>query len=344
MSLNNFPKVTVGIPTKNRYDSLILTLYSVINQTVKPAEIIIVDDTDNATDLRTLSLYKHIMKLMDDHKIDWQLIWGMKKGQHHSHQIIQDVAKHDLIFRIDDDEVAEYDVLEKLLSSITPEVGAVAPAVIIPPGDDLPGWIDTNKMSNINDQPNIQWYNFEGVREAEHLYSCFLYRKGLVRYELDLSPVAHREETIFSHSIYRKGYKLLINGSAKVWHFRAENGGIRSHSHKEYYDNDEKIFQGYLDRWDVSKKTDSKVVVLNNGIGDHYAFKNLLPEFRARYKTIIVAACYPDVFFDEPDIKVISIAEAMNMYHNLEGFSVYRFMGENQWKTSIIDAYRELYL
>ena len=344
MSKSDYPKVTVGIPTKNRYDSLILTLYSVINQSVKPSEIIIVDDSDDPKDVRDISLYKHILKLMEDYKIDWQFIWGKKKGQHHSHQLIQEIAKNDLIFRIDDDEIAEYDVLEKLLSNIGPDIGAVAPAVIIPPGDALPEWIKGNQMSTINTQPNMQWYNFEGVYEAEHLYSCFLYHKGIVRYELDLSPVAHREESIFSHSIYRRGYKLLVNGSAKVWHFRAENGGIRSHSQKEYYDNDEKIFQGYLDRWDINKRTDSKMVVLNNGLGDHYAFKNLLPEFRARYKDITIAACYPDVFFDEPGIRVISIADAMALYHNLEGFSVYRFMGEHRWNKSIVEAYKELYL
>ena len=114
----DYKHVTVGIPTKNRYDSLALTLYSIINQTVKPSEIIIVDDSDNPEDLRNLSVYKHIMQLIDHYKIEWRVIWGLKQGQHHSHQLIQEAAKHDLIFRIDDDEVADYDVLEKLLSTI----------------------------------------------------------------------------------------------------------------------------------------------------------------------------------------------------------------------------------
>lgn len=344
MEKKSLVEVTVGIPTKNRYDQLALTLYSIINQTQKPSEIIIVDDSDNPVDIRQVSQYSHLLKLIEDYGIEWKVLYGQKKGQHFSHQLIQETAKNNLIFRIDDDEVAEYDVLETLLSCLDNEVGAVAPAVLMPYAGELPDWLKTNSLDYINSHPNIQWYKFDGILEAQHLYSCFLYRKGITDFDLTLSPVAHREETIFSHSIYREGYKLLVNGFAKVWHFRADSGGIRSHNQKEFYDNDEKVFQGYLSRWNANKQPDSKMIVLDNGIGDHYAFKNLLPEFRERYKEITIAACYPDVFFDEPDIKVISIADAIKIYHNLDGFSVYRFMSKHKWKTSIVDAYKELYL
>lgn len=337
-------KITVGIPTKNRYDHLALTLYSVINQTVKPSEIIIVDDSDKTLDIRNMPIYKHLIKLMDNYGIEWKVLYGNKTGQHHSHQAIQEIAKNNLIFRIDDDEVAEYDVLEILLSSMKDDVGAIAPAVIVPPGEDLPNWLKTNTLSGVDNKPNVQWYLFNGTVEAEHLYSCFLYRKGIANYDLTLSTVAHREETIFTHSIYREGYKLLVNGSARVWHFRSETGGIRSYSQKEYFDNDEKIFQGYLSRWDVGKRPEVKMVVLDNGIGDHYAFKNLLPEFKARYKEVIIACCYPDVFFDEPEVRIISIKEAKDFYGNLDGFSVYKFMREHNWTKSIVEAYKELYL
>jgi len=344
MKKKSLVEVTVGIPTKNRYDHLAVTLYSIINQTQKPSEIIIVDDSDNPLDIREFSLYKNLLKLTEDFGIKWKVLYGQKKGQHHSHQLIQETAENSLIFRIDDDEAAEPNTLELLLSCMGQEVGAVAPAVMLPYADELPEWLETNHLHTINTQPNVQWYKFDDILEAQHLYSCFLYRKGIVDFDLTLSPVAHREETIFTHSIYREGYKLLINGSARVWHFRAEVGGIRSHNQKDFYDNDEKIFQGYLDRWSIGKKSDSKTIVLDNGIGDHYAFKNLLPEFRARYKDITIAASYPEVFFDDPDIKLISIADALLMYHNLEGFSIYRYMGKRNWKKSIVEAYKELYL
>ena len=113
---------------------------------------------------------------------------------------------------------------------------------------------------------------------------------------------------------------------------------------KSFYDNDEKIFQGYLKRWDVGNKPDYKIVVLDNGLGDHYAFKNLIPEFKARYRGLTIAACYPDVFYDEQDIKLISIADAKELYYNLDGFSVYKYMKDHKWTKSIGEAYKELYL
>lgn len=336
--------VTVGIPTKNRYNQLCNTLYSIINQTVKPSEVIIVDDSDVPTDIREISIYRNLFKLLDDYKIKWKVLYGQKKGQHHSHQLIQEIAENNLIFRIDDDEVAEYNTLELLLESIDKNIGAVAPAVLIPSADDLPDSLETNRLCTVRTHPNVQWYKFKHIIEAEHLYSCFLYKKGISRYDLTLSPVAHREETIFTHSIYRQGYKLLINGLARVWHFRSEAGGIRSSNFKHYYDNDEKIFNGYLSRWDEGKNQDSKMVVLDNGIGDHYAFKNLIPEFLSRYKEVIIGTTYPEVFYDEPGVRLISIAEAKEMYHNLDGFSVYKFMDANNWDKSLGEAYKELYL
>ena len=124
--------VTVGIPTKNRYNQLCNTLYSIINQTVKPSEVIIVDDSDVPTDIREISIYRNLFKLLDDYKIKWKVLYGQKKGQHHSHQLIQEIAENNLIFKIDDDEVAEYNTLELLLESIDKNIGAVAPAVLIP--------------------------------------------------------------------------------------------------------------------------------------------------------------------------------------------------------------------
>jgi GT2 family glycosyltransferase len=52
MKVDHSGNVTCGIPTKNRYDTLALTLQSVALQTVKPDSVIIVDDSDQPTDLQ----------------------------------------------------------------------------------------------------------------------------------------------------------------------------------------------------------------------------------------------------------------------------------------------------
>lgn len=339
-------KITVGIPTKNRYDSLSHVLLALAFQTLKPIEIIIVDDTPEPINLTTKPLYEYVFRLLDQKKIEWKVIFGQKKGQHHSHQYIQEVAKGDYIFRIDDDEIAEPDTLKKLYPLILGKnVGAVAPCVLMPDAGRLPNGVE-NTIDTVHNGQNIQWYKWGGMKTAEHLYSCFLYKKGIAKYELSLSNKAHREETIFSYSIKRAGYELLVNGDARVWHWRMPHGGIRSDNNEQDYHHDEGIFNSLLSVWGVAKE-DRKMIVLDSGIGDHWAFKNILPELKAKYPKITIAACFPDVFFDEPDIKLISIADAKNIYGNIDAFQVYRYLW--QWadkgeKMHLIDGFKKLYL
>lgn len=337
--------VTVGIPTKDRYSSLDKTLLSIALQTYKPIEVIIVDDSVNPVDIREISHYEYILRLLSDKGIEWRVIWGAKKGQHYSHQLIQEEAKGDLIFRIDDDEVAEPDVLETLHKTFEnfPNVGAVAPSVTMPDARGMRAG-PYNLISDI-EAPNLQWFSGTGIHEVEHLYSCFLYKKGIVKYDLSLSTVAHREETIFSHSIKRAGYNLYVNMYTTVHHFRSPGGGIRDFHNHQLWEHDEKIFQGYLDLWGVGQKGKSgKMVILDSGLGDHYAFKNILPELREKHKNITIACCFPEVFHDEPNLKLISIAEAKLMYGNIDAYNIYHFMGSNNWTQSLTKAFRQLYI
>jgi len=101
------PSISVGIPTKNRIDCLSNTLLSIAMQTCPPLEVIIVDDSDNFVDIRSIPQYQYILKLFYEKGIDWKIDFGQKRGQHFSHQHIQDTAKGNLIFRLDDDCVAD---------------------------------------------------------------------------------------------------------------------------------------------------------------------------------------------------------------------------------------------
>lgn len=332
--------ITVGIATKNRYDCLSHCLLSIALQTLKPLEVIIVDDNDNPIDIREIPVYSYCLRLFDDKGIKWKILFGEKKGQHICHQMVQEAAEGDLIFRIDDDEIAEPETLRKLHSEMKDGVGAVAPSVLAPNPQELPLSLK-NIIKNLT-LPNTQWFKGEGVREAEHLYSCFLYRKGIIKYDTTLSTVAHREETIFSHSIYRAGYKLLVNHNAKVWHWRQETGGIRTFRDPILWEHDEKIFQGYLKLWGVDKN--EKMIILDNGLGDHYAFKHILPELKEKYKNIKIACCFPAVFHDDEDLQLISIAEAKLMFGNIDTYSIYKFMTDKNWTSSLTEAFRALYL
>lgn len=345
-------KVTVGIPTKDRYEILANCLQSIIFQTYPPFEIIIVDDTENAPNLQEkFPLYDYLIKTLVENGIEFRVIFGQKSGPQFSHQIIQDNAKGDWIFRIDDDCVAEPDVLLKLVSVANVDnVGAVAPLVLLP--FSQPFTSGRNMIKHI-ETPNVQWLkkvNYTDARQFEsqdHLYSCFLYKKGLTNYELGLSKMGFREETLFSYKIMKAGYQLRINPHAVVHHFKSSTGGIRDYEKdRVMHEHDEGVFRSLMSLWD-SGLHDTKIVVLNNGMGDHWAFKHILPEMIKTYGKIKIACCYTEVFndIDKNNIEIISIAQAYELFWGqIELFNIYQRMFDWNWKQNTVEAFRKLYL
>lgn len=332
-------RITVGVATKNRYGVLSQCLLSLALQSTKDFDVIIVDDSDEPIDLRELQQFQSIFHLFNQFGIGWQVVYGKKLGQHYSHQQVQEMATTDFIYRLDDDEVAEPFVLEKLKRFTWHNVGAVGGLVLSPGAVKAPEGI-TNRISDLN-TPNCQWFTYpnERIIEVDHLHSTFLYRRGIVDYELGLSPAAHREETILTYSLKRKDYKILVNTGAITWHLRASEGGIRSHPHPEYWEADEKLFQSKLQEWGVNGES-CKMIVIDAGKGDHVIVEKLLPELREKYGKLIIASCYPDVF---EGVEQISIAEARQRMGNIEGQNIYRKMIDWNWKGSVESAYRKLY-
>jgi len=75
-------------------------------------------------------------------------------------------------------------------------------------------------------------------------------------------------------------------------------------------------------------------VVLNCGAGDHIVFSHVLPDV----PNPIVFTCYPDI------VPGKSIAEAQALFGNLDRWNIYKKMAQWNWKGSLEDAYRKLYL
>ncbi len=333
-------RVTCEISTKDRYDVLSQALLSLALQTHRDFDIIIFDDTDNPMDLRELPAYQSVFHLFNHYGIGWQVVYGRRLGQHHNHQWAQELAKTDWIFRFDDDEVLELDVLEKLIGNIREDVGAVA-GLVLPPAPSPVPKDAANIISDLN-RPNVQWFKqAPQLLEVEHLHSTFLYRRGIANYELSLSPAAHREETLFTHEIKRKGFKLIVDTEAVTWHFRAGQGGIRTHQHHpEHWDSDEKIFNSKLQEWGVGCEP-TKIIVCDMGRGDHCIVRKLLPRLKEKYGKLILATCYPDIFNGE--VEQISIAEAKNRLGNIERLSIYKYCIDHNWTGNLVTAFENLY-
>lgn len=325
-------KILCSISTKGRYHTFLpLAIQSVINQTRKVDLLIIYDDNTEPIDVRELPVYQQLFKVMDLKGIKWEWLFAEKKGQHFNHQKANERATregYDFVWRVDDDNAAEPTVLENLERHILIEdnVGAVGGAILTPNWDTSPRKA-TGKINDIDHESNIQWGIINKVNQVEHLHCSFLYRAGVHDYNLALSKVAHREETLFTYGLHNKGYKLFVIPDTITWHFKSDTGGIRSTNNKELYDSDEKIFRNLLNL------QDNTIVVLDCGMGDHIVFKHVLPHI----KNPIVYSCYPEI------IPGKSIQEARNMFGDIDGYNIYKKMDEWKWNQSLEKAYRKLY-
>ena len=315
--------ILCSISTRGRYDTTLpMAIQSVITQTLKPNKLVIFDDNDEPKDTREIQHYEYLFRMLDEKGIEWQVIFGQKKGQHFNHQMANTMG-YEWVWRLDDDTVAEPNVLENLYKHTGDDIGAVGGSVLTPPF--IRGLTSTGKIDDIEEQ-SIQWDHIKELKEVDHLHCSFLYRAGIHDYNLGLSQVAHREETLFTFGLKQKGYKILVVPDTITWHLKNRKGGIRTFQ-KEMFEHDEYIFRNYL------KYRDKTIVVLNCGMGDHLVFAKVLPLI----KNPEVFTCYEDI------VPGRSLDDAANLFGDLDRFSIYRKMDEWNWKDSLENAFKKLY-
>jgi len=327
-------RVLCSISTRNRYENhLAMAIMSVINQTVPPDHLTLYDDNDSPKDLREIEVYLQLFQTLDAKGIKWDVVFGKKRGQHHNHQMAN-TAGYDAVWRLDDDCVAEPEVLERLKRALesSPNIGAVGGSILIPPAkNDPPPPIASSMIEDIDSKPNRQWYAIDHMEDVDHLHCSFLYRTGIANYDLRLSRKAHREETMFTHAMKLAGYRVLIVPQCVTWHFRSKTGGIRSDDNIQDYQFDENLFRGWLG----FKKLKRKLYVLNNGLGDHYMFLQAIkPEPES-----VVACCYPEMMHG---CNTMSIADAMKVT-DVDIYNVYKWCGIRKWQGTLIEAFKKMY-
>lgn len=319
--------ILCSVSTRGRYHTTLpVVLEAIINQTKKPDKLIIFDDNDQTEDMREVLFYKYYFQRLDIKGIKWEWQFAAKKGQHHNHQIAN-MMGYDFVWRVDDDAIPEPNVLETLLSYMNDNVGAVGGEILTPPHNPMT-MLSTGKIEDIDKEPNIQWATIKDVKEVEHLHCSFLYRAGIHDYNLGLSRVAHREETLFTYGLFRKGYKLLVVPNATIWHLKNPDGGIRAESNAQLYEHDEMIFRNILNY------KDKKIVVLEGGMGDHIVFSHVIPDIT----NAEVFTCFPDI------VPGRSISEAKSLFGDISQYNIYKKMCDWKWIDSLENAYRKLYI
>lgn len=319
-------KVLCSVATRGRYHTTLpLVLQAIINQTKPVDKLVIFDDNDEPKDMRSELAYGYFFQMLDIKGIAWEWVFAQKKGQHHIHQIANSMG-YEWVWRVDDDAIPEPNVLANLYKHTNEFVGAVGGSILTPPIMNTEK--STGLIDNINSEPNIQWGMIKRKRKVDHLHCSFLYRAGVHDYNLDLSRVAHREETLFTFGLRQKGYDVLVVPDAVTWHFKNPNGGIRSETNHKLYEHDEQIFMNHM------QFKDQTVVVLNCGLGDHIVFAKVLPKI----KNPVVFTCYPDI------VPGRSIAEAQTLLGNIDQWNIYKKMDIWGWKQSLEKAFEKMYL
>lgn len=269
--------LTVSITTRGRYYStLSLCLTSVITQSLLPEEIILVDDNEKK-DFYNIQIYKDILKLIKNKNIKFSYFYGQSKGQVFAQQIALDNCKTDFLYKMDDDNILEYNTLEILYNTIKDSENIAAVSGLIMSDSDINRELKYesevyNKIEDLYSSFNIQMCGnqTDKIKKVEHIYSNFLFRKKLVKtYALDFSPSGHREDTVFTYELFLKGYDLLINSRAIIWHINNSDGGNRLHTNN----NDNEIkFLNKLREWNVIpnklkiEEDHDKIFTLRNNI------------------------------------------------------------------------------
>lgn len=358
MKVNNqkeqmHPTLTLYTPTKGRTDTTLpQMLQSILDSTIKPDLVVIYDDNKEKGKITEVIKYQLNQFKLNGIKIHF--LNGFDKGQVTIHEHARQNCFTDYNFRLDDDCILEPKTIEILMETIIPrqDVAAVSCSIIDPCNVQPTVDIASAKISDVIWSPNVQWTRrAPGLIEAEHLYSGFIYRRSASKhpYNSSLSPVGHREETIFSHGFVLNGYKLLINTGTTIWHYRFPIGGIRQETKGEMWENDEGVFQKWIH--------DNKIQLnqplfcfVSHGLGDNYAFLSILPELKEKWKDrkIIIGASYPDVFKGELGITLTNAAtmEALVGRQFCENASIYRWMGfmdQFGFKPNLQDSYRYMY-
>jgi glycosyltransferase involved in cell wall biosynthesis len=271
--MENTKKLTVAIPTKDRMESLLILLQSLMFQTYNDFDILIVND--NVVEDMNHQTLQNMFNVLKEYGHDVKVIDGDRKGPHFGGQKIFENSETSFVFRTDDDVTFEPWAIENLMTVIASDekIGAVGPLYILPfkPVNEqlAPSDLTKDQKKEIG---SVKWNGDElfltgwlqnvmhpnkDIIPVEHLNSGFLYRREALEkiggYFLGYSKVGHREETDTSYRIHIAGYKLFVVPASLAFHYHPSVGGIRETSGqahtKELWDHDEKLFRERINIW-----------------------------------------------------------------------------------------------
>jgi len=261
--MNNMT-VTVLLTTCDRYETTLpLCLMSIFNQSYKPDRIVLVDDS-KIKKFYDYPLLKNILVLFKEKNITFDYLHGASKGAVPALQTGLDNIESGWIFKTDDDNILSSDVLEIFVNNIKPNIGAMGGVIhdkymhtfynkkskTTPKEED--GYY--SRIENIYSEFNIQMSpeQTDEIKKVQHIHSNYFFKRELSdNYPLELSPSSHREETIFTYNIFRKGYDMIVIPQAIIYHLYYDHHSGNRQWGKEYQKKNELFFIEKLKEWGI---------------------------------------------------------------------------------------------
>lgn len=238
------PRITIGIPTRDRLDQLLNLLKSIQGQSYQNFELIVSDDGT------IFDLEYEIKRAIPDLNFTYTRGPGISLPSNRQHII--EMAKTELVIMCDDDHFMDFMCVEELVKAITQDDGIGIVSAIWPTANEEMLVVDYEQvkdkfefcgsLSGINENSDFWWKNGCDLFKASQKDptpkeyeiaggGCLIYRKRIIQevggFPLDYSRVSFREDSDMSHRVYLAGYKVLLNTRAVAIHFFAPAGGCR---------------------------------------------------------------------------------------------------------------------
>jgi len=251
------PSASVCINACDRPGPLWKLLNSLANQSTFDFEVVVVDDgnADSRSDERVgraINILNAVGVPVNYARNSTQ--FGLAK----SRNIARDLARSEIIIKIDDDHYCDSDFVRQLIGSFVGRpkagcIGSLFPLVNdgIGVAEHCPQRFGVLKEKWENQQLNLYAADSPTIVPAQAVRGIMAYRKVPdIRHNEQLSKISHREDTIFSIEYLLKGYSNFVNTRAIAYHLYAKQGGCRSFGAEEAAKQraaDEKIFRTFLE-------------------------------------------------------------------------------------------------
>jgi len=200
-------KVTVLVPTVDRYPYLKTLMGQLARQTVRPHEVIVVDQTER-----------------ERRQQDWQeeaaglplrVIEMDEAGQCSSRNAGLKASTGDWVLFLDDDDEVGPDLIERFIKSARDTGAEVVCGVAEEAGGGrLPAWFELRRMSDV-------FPTNAGMVRREAFY-----RSGL--FDLAYNRGARADGDLGTR-LYRCGARAVLDPTLRVFHHHAPRGGLRMH-------------------------------------------------------------------------------------------------------------------